>query len=63
MLYGVHDPTDPARSRDDIRYIYSTFPIVEREETAKWGRYRSRDLTLAWINALLAGEPDAVIAG
>ncbi|WP_292022571.1 Eco57I restriction-modification methylase domain-containing protein [Brevundimonas sp. UBA875] len=63
ILYGVHDPTDPARSRDDIRYIYSTFPIVEREETAKWGRYRSRDLTLAWINALLAGEPDAVIAG
>lgn len=63
ILYGVHDPTDPARSRDDIRYIYSTFPIVEREETAKWGRYRSRDLALAWINALLAGEPDAVIAG
>ncbi|WP_312735440.1 Eco57I restriction-modification methylase domain-containing protein [Brevundimonas sp.] len=63
MLYGVYDPADPTRSRDDIRYIYSTFPIVEREETAKWGRYRSRDLALAWINALLAGEPDAVIAG
>lgn len=63
ILYGVYDPADPTRSRDDIRYIYSTFPIVEREETAKWGRYRSRDLALAWINALLAGEPDAVIAG
>ena len=63
ILYGVYDPADPARSRDDIRYIYSTFPIVEREETAKWGRYRSRDLALAWINALLAGEPDAVIVG
>jgi hypothetical protein len=63
ILYGVYDSTDPARSRDDIRYIYSTFPIVEREEIAKWGRYRSRDLALAWINALLAGEPDAVIAG
>lgn len=61
ILYGVFDPAEPARSRDDIRYIYSTFPIVEREETAKWGRYRSRDLCLAWINALMAGQPDAVV--
>lgn len=64
ILYGVYDHADPAGSRDDISYIYSTFPIVEREERAKWGgRYRSRDLALAWINALMAGEPDAVIAG
>jgi len=63
VLYGVFDPADPAQSRDDIRYIYSTFPIVEREETAKWGSYRSRDLALAWINALMAGQPDAEIAG
>ena len=39
-LYGVTD-------RDDIRYIYSTFPIVEREEQKTWGRYRSRELCLA----------------
>jgi hypothetical protein len=63
ILYGVFDPADPAQSRDDIRYIFSTFPIVEREETAKYGRYRSRDLTLAWINALMAGQPDADLAG
>lgn len=63
ILYGVFDPADPAQSRDDIRYIYSTFPIVEREETAKWGSYRSRDLCLAWINALMAGQPDGTIAG
>ncbi|MEN5115241.1 hypothetical protein ABE453_14560 [Brevundimonas diminuta] len=63
ILYGVFDPADPTQSREDIRYIYSTFPIVEREEIARWGTYRSRDLTLAWINALMAGEPDAVIAG
>ncbi|MEK9211574.1 Eco57I restriction-modification methylase domain-containing protein [Sphingomonas sp. 2378] len=54
ILYGVTD-------REDVRYIFSTFPIVEREETAVWGRYRSRDLTLAWINALNAGQPDAEI--
>lgn len=63
ILYGVFDPADPEHSRDDIRYIYSTFPIVEREEMARWSRYRSRDLALAWINALMAGQPDAPVAG
>jgi len=63
ILYGVFDPADPASSRDDIRYIYSTFPIVEREEIAEWGNYRSRDLCLAWINALMGGQPDATVAG
>lgn len=64
ILYGIFDPADPARSRDDIRYIYSTFPIVERQERTAYGdRYRSRDLALAYINALIAGQPDAVVAG
>jgi hypothetical protein len=63
ILYGLFDPADPAQGRDDIRYIYSTFPIIEREETAKWGSYRSQDLCLAFINALLAGQPDASIEG
>jgi len=53
-LYSVTD-------RDDVRYIYSTFPIVEREEMNAFGRYRSRDLCLAYMNALAAGEPDAEI--
>lgn len=63
ILYGVFDPARPEQSRDDVRYIYSTFPIVEREELARWGRYRSRDLCLAWINALIAGQPDAAVEG
>jgi hypothetical protein len=63
ILYGVYDPAEPERSRDDVSYIYSTFPIVEREEQAKYGRYRSRDLCLAWINALIAGRPDANVEG
>ena len=54
-LYGVTD-------RDDVRYIYSTFPIVARDETAAYGTYRSRDLCLAWMNALAAGRPDVEIA-
>ena len=53
-LYGVTD-------RDDIRYVYSTFPIVERDEKAAYGAYRSRDLCLAWTSALAAGHPDAGI--
>ena len=51
-LYGV-------TGRDDVRYVHSTFPIVERQETAAYGRYRSLDLCLAYMNALAAGEPDA----
>src|ERR1019366_5450494 len=53
-LYGVTD-------RDDVRYIYSTFPIVEREEMAAYGRYRSCELCLAWMSALAADDPDAEI--
>ena len=55
-LYGITD-------REDIRYIYSTFPIVEREEKATYeGKYRSCELCLAFMNALAAGNPDADIA-
>ena len=53
-LYGVTD-------RDDVRYIYSTFPIVERQEMDAFDRFRSRDLCLAYMNALAAGDPDAEI--
>ena len=62
ILYGVWDSGNPAKSRDDIRYIYSTFPTVEREERARYSdRYRSPELALLWINALMAGQPDAAI--
>ena len=53
-LYGISN-------REDVRYIYSTFPIVEQHEMAKYGRYRSCELCLAWINAFTAGDPDAEI--
>ncbi|MEF2549633.1 hypothetical protein VQ045_21250 [Aurantimonas sp. E1-2-R+4] len=55
-LYGITD-------RENVRYIYSTFPIVEREEISTWGSYRSRDLCLHYMNALAAGNPDAVVQG
>ena len=55
-LYGVTD-------RDDIRYVWSTFPIVERQDVAEYGRYRSRDLCLAYMNTLAAGRPDVTPDG
>ena len=61
ILYGIFDPADPVNSRDNIRYIYSTFPIVERQEKAEFGRFRSRDLALSFLNALMAGVPDATV--
>ena len=47
--------------RDTAEYIYSTFPILAREEQAAHGRSLSRELCLAHINALAAGDPDAAI--
>ena len=55
-LYGI-------THRDDVRYVYSTFPIVKRQKTAAYRGYRSRDLCLAWMNALAAGRPDANVNG
>ena len=55
-LYGVN--------RDDAEYILSTFPIVKREDEQSYqGRFRSRDLILAYMAALAAGAPDAPLAG
>ena len=53
-LYGI--------TRDDAEYILSTFPIVRREDTTRFGTYRTRDLILAYMNALTAGDTDTVVA-
>ena len=57
VFFHLYDVTD----REDVRYIYSTFPIVEHQEKGAYGCYRSRELCLAWMNALAAGDPDADI--
>ena len=53
-LYGI--------TRDDAAYILSTFPIVQREDTTRFGTYRTRALILAYMNALTAGDTDTVVA-
>jgi hypothetical protein len=54
-LYGL--------DREAADYVLGTFPIVRREEEERWGRFRSRDLILAYMAALAAGAPDAKVAG
>ena len=53
-LYGL--------SRDDAEYVLNTFPIVRRDDEATFGIYRTRDMTLAYMNALAAGDTEAVVA-
>ncbi len=54
ILYGVTDD-------DDIRYILSTFPIVERKDRAAFnGVYLTRELILWYKRALEAGDSDAL---
>lgn len=57
-LYGIFDPENREQSIYDIRHIYSTFDTIERREVKNHGRYLSRDLAIAYCNALAAGTPD-----
>ena len=53
-LYGL--------SREDAGYVLETFPIVRRQDEAAFGSYRTRDLILAYMNALAAGDTDTVVS-
>ncbi len=53
-LYGL--------SRQDAAYILDTFPIVRRHDKAAFGTYRTKDMVLAYYNALAAGDTDTDVA-
>ncbi len=53
-LYGITD-------RDDVRYVFSMFPIIEKQEKDNYGIYKSCELCLAYMNALTSGKPDEEI--
>ena len=53
-LYGL--------TREDAAYILETFPIVKRQDEAKYGDYRTRTLILAYMNALAAGDTQTRVA-
>ncbi len=47
-LYGL--------SRDDAAYILDTFPIVREQDEKAHGRYLTKELILAYMNAVAAGD-------
>ena len=53
-LYGL--------TKEDAEYVLSTFPIVHREDKTAFGHYRTRDLILAYMNALSAGDTETIVA-
>ena len=53
-LYGL--------SRKDAAYVLDTFPIVRRHDEALYGRFRTRDIILAYMHALAAGDTKTVVA-
>ena len=53
-LYGL--------DREDAEYVLGTFPIIRREDEKAFGRYRTRDLILAYMSALAAGDTETVVA-
>ena len=52
-LYGL--------SREDAGDILDTFLIVRRDDEAAFGRYRTRDLVLAYMNVLTAGDTETLV--
>lgn len=48
---------------DEIEYIAETFWIVRRNEEKRWGRYRSKELILAYWQAYERGEWGAWVDG
>ena len=53
-LYGL--------PREDASYVLDTFPIVRRNDEASFGKYRTKEMILAYMNALAAGDTDTVVA-
>ncbi len=56
LLYGF--------DRDAAADILDSFPILRQQEESRFGgRFRTRDLVLRFMSALLAGNPDAEVKG
>ena len=47
--------------RDATAYILSTFPIIQRQDQAQFGHYRTKSLILAYMNALAAGDTESQV--
>ena len=49
-------------SRDDAGYILDSFPIVRRDDNSTFGFYRTKEMILAYMNALKAGDTKTNVA-
>ena len=47
--------------RKDAEYILDQFPIVREQDEKAFGRYRTRELILAYMNAVAAGDLKTVV--
>ena len=54
LLYGL--------SREDAGYVMETLPIVRRQDESAFGSYRTRDMVLAYMNALAVGDVEVRVA-
>ncbi|MDS4042892.1 MAG: restriction endonuclease [Candidatus Competibacter sp.] len=52
-LYGL--------DRNDADYVLAQFPIVREQDEKQFGRYLTRDLILAYLNAVAAGDLETVV--
>ena len=53
-LYGL--------TEEDAEYVLNNFPTVRRKDQAAFGRYRTRELTVAYMKALAAGDTETDVA-
>ena len=53
MLYGI--------AREDADYILNSFPTVSSDDEKLHGRYLTRDLILAYMNCLEAGDTETIV--
>ncbi len=54
ILYGL--------DRDDAAYVMDSFPITHRNDEREHGRYLTKELILAYMSALAAGDAETVVA-
>jgi hypothetical protein len=53
-LYGIGE--------DDAAYILDTFPIVREQDEKAFGKYRTKEMILAYMRAFAAGDSESHIA-
>lgn len=53
-LYGL--------TRPDVEWVMDAFPIIRRHDVSRYGRFRTRELVLAYLRAVEAGDLESQVA-